>query len=56
MVSSCHGARCCCFARSVFTGCPAVGRRLFKKHHILVVHDLAYADIVYDGYRAPSIM
>ena len=29
---------------------------LAKKHDILVVHDLAYADIVYDGYRAPSIM
>jgi alanine-synthesizing transaminase len=29
---------------------------LAKKHEILVVHDLAYADIVYDGYRAPSIM
>ena len=29
---------------------------LAKKHEILVVHDLAYADIVYDGYTAPSIM
>ncbi|AKM29713.1 alanine transaminase [Pandoraea faecigallinarum] len=29
---------------------------LARKHDILVVHDLAYADIVYDGYRAPSIM
>jgi alanine-synthesizing transaminase len=27
-----------------------------KEHDILVVHDLAYADIVFDGYRAPSIM
>jgi len=26
------------------------------EHHIYVVHDLAYADIVFDGYRAPSIM
>src|SRR5882672_2043743 len=25
-------------------------------HGIYVVHDLAYADIVFDGYRAPSIM
>ena len=33
-----------------------MGRRLFKKHDIQMVHDLAYADIVYDGYRAPSIM
>ena len=29
---------------------------LAKKHDILVVHDLAYADITFDGYRAPSIM
>jgi alanine-synthesizing transaminase len=27
-----------------------------RAHDILVVHDLAYADIVFDGYRAPSIM
>jgi alanine-synthesizing transaminase len=30
--------------------------RLAKEHDILVVHDLAYADIVYDGWKAPSIM
>jgi len=29
---------------------------LAKEHDILVVHDLAYADIVFDGYQAPSIM
>jgi alanine-synthesizing transaminase len=29
---------------------------LAKAHNILVVHDLAYADICFDGYRAPSIM
>ncbi len=29
---------------------------LAKQHGIYVVHDLAYADIVFDGYRAPSIM
>ena len=27
-----------------------------REHSIYVVHDLAYADIVFDGYRAPSIM
>ncbi len=27
-----------------------------REHHIYIVHDLAYADIVFDGYRAPSIM
>ena len=29
---------------------------LCKQHDILVVHDLAYADITFDDYRAPSIM
>jgi alanine-synthesizing transaminase len=29
---------------------------LAKEHGILVVHDLAYADICFDGYVAPSIM
>ncbi|WP_417532816.1 alanine transaminase [Marinobacterium stanieri] len=29
---------------------------LAKQHDIIVVHDLAYADIVYDGWTAPSIM
>jgi len=27
-----------------------------KKHEIWVIHDLAYADIVFDGYVAPSIL
>ena len=27
-----------------------------RAHDIWVVHDLAYADIVYDGYEAPSIL
>jgi alanine-synthesizing transaminase len=27
-----------------------------REHQIYVVHDLAYADIVFDGYKAPSIM
>jgi alanine-synthesizing transaminase len=29
---------------------------LAKRHSIIVVHDLAYADIVFDDFRAPSIM
>jgi alanine-synthesizing transaminase len=29
---------------------------LAREHNILVVHDLAYADIVFDGWKAPSIM
>ncbi|MDR1050652.1 MAG: aminotransferase class I/II-fold pyridoxal phosphate-dependent enzyme [Deltaproteobacteria bacterium] len=27
-----------------------------KEHRILVVHDLAYADLCFDGYRAPSLL
>lgn len=27
-----------------------------KEHNIWVVHDLAYADLVFDGYKAPSIL
>ncbi|MGQ0749487.1 MAG: alanine transaminase [Betaproteobacteria bacterium] len=27
-----------------------------REHDIYVVHDLAYADIVFDGYQAPSIL
>jgi alanine-synthesizing transaminase len=27
-----------------------------REHGVWVVHDLAYADIVFDGYRAPSIL
>jgi alanine-synthesizing transaminase len=29
---------------------------LCRQHEIWIVHDLAYADIVFDGYRAPSIL
>jgi alanine-synthesizing transaminase len=29
---------------------------LAKEHNIWVVHDLAYADLGFDGYKAPSIM
>jgi alanine-synthesizing transaminase len=27
-----------------------------KEHKLIVVHDLAYADLVFDGYRAPSLL
>ena len=27
-----------------------------RKHDIALVHDLAYADIVFDGYKAPSLL
>jgi alanine-synthesizing transaminase len=29
---------------------------LCRQHAIWLVHDLAYADIVFDGYRAPSVL
>ncbi len=29
---------------------------LAKEHKIWVIHDLAYADLVFDGYKAPSIL
>lgn len=29
---------------------------LAKRHGIWIIHDLAYADIVFDGYKAPSIL
>ena len=27
-----------------------------REHQIMVIHDFAYADLVYDGYQAPSLM
>ncbi len=27
-----------------------------QEHRLMIVHDLAYADIVFDGYRAPSLL
>jgi alanine-synthesizing transaminase len=27
-----------------------------KDHQLMIVHDLAYGDIVFDGYRAPSLL
>jgi len=30
--------------------------KIAKEHEIWVVHDIAYADIVFDGYKAPSIL
>lgn len=29
---------------------------LGKRHSMWIIHDLAYADIVFDGYKAPSIL
>jgi alanine-synthesizing transaminase len=30
--------------------------RFAREHDMMVIHDLAYADIVFDGYRAPSFL
>tara|TARA_B100001057_G_scaffold135548_1_gene135001 strand:+ start:123 stop:1295 length:1173 start_codon:yes stop_codon:yes gene_type:complete len=30
--------------------------RIAKKYNIYIVHDIAYADIVFDGYKAPSLL
>ncbi len=27
-----------------------------KEHNVIVIHDFAYADLVFDGYRAPSLL
>ncbi len=27
-----------------------------REHNIMVIHDFAYADLVYDGYQAPSLL
>jgi alanine-synthesizing transaminase len=27
-----------------------------RKHNLMVIHDLAYADLVFDGYKAPSFL
>ncbi|MDZ7749570.1 MAG: alanine transaminase [Halofilum sp. (in: g-proteobacteria)] len=41
-----------CVERDFFERVIATAR----EHGIWVVHDIAYADIVFDGYRAPSIL
>ena len=41
-----------CVEREFFERVVAVAR----EHGIWVVHDIAYAEIVFDGYRAPSIL
>lgn len=30
--------------------------KIAREHEIWVIHDLAYADLVFDGYKAPSIL
>ena len=60
--SSCPSRRCWSSASLESDGAMCRSRffekiiALARQHDILVVHDLAYADIVFDGYQAPSIM
>lgn len=49
------------FPHNPTTAC--VERDFFEKlvsfahdHNVLIIHDFAYADLVYDGYRAPSLL
>ena len=30
--------------------------KIAKKHNLIVIHDFAYADITFDGYKAPSFL
>ena len=27
-----------------------------REHHLMIVHDFSYADVVFDGYKAPSLL
>jgi alanine-synthesizing transaminase len=46
-----HNPTCVCVEKSFFEEAVA----LAKERGFLIIHDLAYADLVFDGYRAPSI-
>src|SRR6478609_5267303 len=52
-----------CARTAIFSTTAIVDLEFFKKivafakeHHVIVIHDLAYADLVFDGYRAPSFL
>jgi alanine-synthesizing transaminase len=47
-----HNPTAACVDRGFFTKLVAFAR----EKDLFIVHDFAYADIVYDGYRAPSIL
>jgi len=52
IISFPHNPTTCCvdldFFRKVVT--------FAKEHEVMIVHDFAYADIVFDGYKAPSLL
>lgn len=52
LVSFPHNPTTVCVDRSFFERLVAFAR----EHEIVVVHDFAYADLVFDGYRAPSLL
>ncbi|MBI4454546.1 MAG: aminotransferase class I/II-fold pyridoxal phosphate-dependent enzyme [Acidobacteria bacterium] len=47
-----HNPTGTCVDRDFFREVIALARR----HEVLVIHDFAYADLVFDGYAAPSIL
>jgi alanine-synthesizing transaminase len=47
-----HNPTAACVDRGFFTKLVAFA----KEKDLFIVHDFAYADIVYDGYQAPSIL
>ncbi len=52
LVSFPHNPTTQCVDRAFFEALIALARR----HGTMVVHDFAYADLCFDGYRAPSIL
>ncbi len=52
VVSFPHNPTTACVDRSFFERLVAFA----LEHEIIVVHDFAYADLVFDGYRAPSLL
>jgi len=47
-----HNPTTLCVERSFFEKVVAFA----KEHHLMVVHDFAYADFAFDGYRPPSFL
>ena len=43
-------------ARTGFLLCTYPSEELVAKHDVVIAHDLAYADVVYDGYHPTSIL
>jgi alanine-synthesizing transaminase len=52
LISFPHNPTTCCVEHDFFQAIIDLARR----HGTMVVHDFAYADLCFDGYRAPSIL